>query len=47
MRAKDLPSTYMLIWLSVKLPIIIMLGIILIPFTEKIFKIKTIIFGSL
>ena len=50
MRAKDLPSTYMLIWLSVKLPIIIMLGIILIPFTErKIFKDKkkTIIFGSL
>jgi len=48
--AKDLPSTYMLIWLSVKLPLIIILGILLIPFTEKnIFKEKknSLVFGSI
>jgi len=39
MRAKDLPSTYIPIWLSVKLPTMILLGFLLIPFTEKkIFK---------
>lgn len=50
MRAKDLPPTYIFIWLSVKLPIIILLGAALIPFSEKkIFKtnIKSLIFGSI
>ena len=50
MRAKDLPSTYMFIWLSVKLPLMILLGIFLIPFTEKlIFKDKerTLAFGTI
>ena len=32
--AKDLPPTYLLIWLSVKLPLMIIL-ILLIPFSEK------------
>ncbi len=50
MRAKDLPATYIPIWLSVKLPFIILLGVILIPFSEK--KILSnnnnkIIFGSI
>ena len=50
MYAKDLPSTYIPIWLSVKLPFFILLGIFLIPFTEK--KIftdpkKVIFFGSI
>ena len=50
MRAKDLPATYIPIWLSVKLPFIILLGVILIPFTER--KILSnnnnkIIFGSI
>ena len=35
MYAKDLPPTYIPIWLSVKLPLLIILGIFLIPFTEK------------
>ena len=35
MKAKDLPSTYLLIWLSVKLPLIILIGLLLVPFTEK------------
>ena len=50
MRAKELPSTYIPIWLSVKLPFMILFGILLIPFTEK--KILSndnnkIIFGSI
>ena len=50
MYAKDLPSTYVPIWLLVKIPIIILIGIILIPFTEKkIFNNKkiSIFFGSI
>ncbi len=35
MYAKDLPPTYIPIWLSVKLPFLILLGICLLPFTEK------------
>ena len=39
MYSKNLPSTYIPIWLIVKLPTIILLGILLIPLTEKkIFK---------
>ncbi len=50
MYSTNLPSTYMLIWFSVKLPLIIIIGICLIPFTEKrIFNSskKSIYFGSL
>ncbi len=50
MNAKNLPSTYIPIWLSVKLPILIILGILLIPFTEKkifINKKEKIIFGTI
>ena len=50
MSAKNLPSTYMLIWFAVKLPLIILLGIFLVPFSErKIFKEKkaSLIFGTL
>ena len=35
MYSKDLPSTYIPIWMAVKIPIIIILGILLLPFTEK------------
>lgn len=35
MYATDLPPTYLLIWLSVKLPILIIIGIFLLPFSEK------------
>ena len=50
MYAKNLPSTYLLIWLVVKLPLIILIGLFLIPFCEK--KIftndrKSILFGSI
>ena len=37
MYSKDLPSTYIPIWMAVKIPIIIILGILLLPFTEKEF----------
>ena len=50
MYSTNLPSTYMLIWFSVKLPTIIIIGIFLIPFTEKkIFSSskKSIYFGSI
>ncbi len=50
MNAKNLLPTYIPIWLSVKLPIIILLGIFLIPFTEKkIFtnKKNNIFFGTI
>ena len=50
MYSTNLPSTYMLIWFSVKLPAIIIIGIFLIPFTEKkIFSSskKSIYFGSI
>ena len=35
MYSKDLPPTYLPIWLSVKLPAIILIGLIFIPFSEK------------
>ena len=35
MYAKDLPSTYLPIWFAVKIPFIIWLGILALPFTEK------------
>ena len=35
MYAKDLPPTYIPIWLSVKLPFVILLGVLLLPLTEK------------
>ena len=50
MYAKDLPPTYIPIWLSVKLPFLILLGICLLPFTEmKIFTNdkKNIFFGTI
>ena len=50
MYSTNLPSTYMLIWFSVKLPIIIIIGLLLVPFTEKkIFNAtkKSIYFGSI
>ena len=50
MYAKDLPPTYLPIWLSVKLPFLILLGIFLIPFTEKkIFTTdkKNVFFGTI
>ena len=50
MKAKNLPSSYILIWLSVKLPLIVLAGLFLIPFTEKkIFKnnLNILIFGSI
>ena len=49
MKAKNLPATYIPIWLLVKLPILIILGIFLIPFTEKKIFIdskKKILFGT-
>tara|TARA_Y100001970_G_scaffold293533_1_gene441022 strand:- start:5480 stop:7075 length:1596 start_codon:yes stop_codon:yes gene_type:complete len=50
MHPKDLPSTYIPIWLSVKLPLFIIIGIFLLPFTEKkifVDKRKNIFFGTL
>lgn len=50
MKAKNLPSSYMFIWLSVKLPLIVLVGLAFIPFTEKkIFKNNNniMIFGTL
>ena len=35
MYATDLPSTYLLIWFVVKLPLLILVGIFLLPFSEK------------
>lgn len=35
MKTQDLPPSYLLIWLSFKLPIIILLGLILFPILEK------------
>jgi hypothetical protein len=35
MFSKNLPPTYIPIWLSVKLPFIILIGLFLIPFTER------------
>ena len=50
MHPKNLPPTYIPIWLSVKLPLFIIIGIFLIPFTEKkIFTSpkKNIFFGTI
>ena len=50
MYAKDLPPTYIPIWLSVKLPLIILIGILLLPFTEKkifIDERKKVFFGTI
>ena len=35
MYATDLPPTYLLIWFIVKLPLLIIVGLLLIPFSEK------------
>ncbi len=35
MKAQDLPSSYIPLWLLVKLPIFILLGLVILPFTEK------------
>ena len=35
MKAQDLPSSYIPIWLFFKLPILILIGIAIFPFTEK------------
>jgi hypothetical protein len=50
MSAKNLPATYVPIWLSVKLPLLIIIGIFLIPFAEKkifIDKKKSMVFGTI
>ena len=50
MKAQDLPSSYLPIWFFFKLPIIVILGLLLFPFTDKkIFKkkINVLIIGSL
>ena len=50
MYSKDLPSTYLPIWFSVKIPLIIIAGVILLPFSEKkIFKNKerSIYYGTI
>ena len=50
MFSKNLDPVYIPIWLSVKLPLIILIGLLLIPFTEKkIFSEKTssITFGTI
>ena len=50
MHPKNLPPTYIPIWLSVKLPLIIIFGILLLPFTEKKIFINTkknIFFGTI
>ena len=41
MYSKNLPSTYLLIWFLVKIPLIILIGLLLMPFSEReIFKKK-------
>ena len=50
MYSKDLPSTYLLIWFTVKLPVLIIIGILIKPFfKKKIFKDKerSIYFGTI
>ena len=50
MYSKDLPSTYLPIWFLVKIPLLIIVGILLIPFSEKkIFKNKekSIYYGTI
>ena len=50
MYATKLPSTYLFIWLSVKLPLLVLVGILMIPFTEKLIfdnKKRVIYFGTI
>jgi len=50
MHPKNLPPTYIPIWLSVKLPLFIILGIFLVPFSEKKIFVspkKNIFFGTI
>ena len=50
MFSKNLEPVYIPIWLSVKLPVIILIGLILLPLTEKkifINKSSKITFGTL
>tara|TARA_Y100000310_G_scaffold213041_1_gene213936 strand:- start:6838 stop:8427 length:1590 start_codon:yes stop_codon:yes gene_type:complete len=50
MFSKNLDPTYVPIWLSVKLPVVIIIGLILLPLTEKkifITKTNNITFGTL
>ncbi len=50
LKSKDLNPSYIPLWLSVKLPVIILIGLLLLPFTEKkIFSNKTnnITYGTL
>ena len=50
MYSTNLPATYLLIWLGVKIPLLILIGFITIPFTEKkIFneKKRSVFFGSI
>ena len=50
MYSKDLPSTYLIIWFLVKIPLLIIIGILLIPLSEKkIFedKERSIYFGTI
>ena len=50
MYSTDLPSTYLLIWFAVKIPVLILIGIFSIPFTEKIIfndKKRSILFGNI
>ena len=50
MYSKNLPVTYLIIWLVVKLPLLILIGLVIVPFAEKkIFneKKKSIFFGSI
>ena len=35
MYAGDLPVTYLIIWFAVKLPILVLIGLIMVPFVEK------------
>ena len=50
MQSKNLDPTYVPIWLLVKLPLIILIGVLLIPFTEKkifISKRNNLYFGTI
>ena len=50
MYSQNLPITYLILWLAVKIPLLIIVGFVLLPITEKkIFgdKIKSILFGSI
>ncbi len=50
MYSTNLPATYLIIWFAVKIPLLILIGFFIIPFTEKKIlkdKTKSIFFGSL